>query len=80
MDKVMCSMVAEPTSVVADPFLPQARGQVLLQVFVRGELQQHFPKNYHSGCSVILFSLGSDNSNLFQPFSFPHLPEWNKWN
>lgn len=53
MDKVMCSMVAEPTSVVADPFLPQARGQVLLQMFMRGELQQHFPKNYQSGCSVI---------------------------
>lgn len=49
----MCSMVAEPTSVVADPFLPQARGQVLLQMFMRGELQQHFPKNYQSGCSVI---------------------------
>lgn len=37
----MYSMMAEPTSFVADPLLPQARDQVLIQMFMRGELQQN---------------------------------------
>lgn len=57
MDKVMCNMMAEPTNFVADPFLPQAHGQVVIQMFMRGELQQHFPINYQSGCSIIFIFL-----------------------